>query len=132
MLNIILSQTMRRKIMLDKFESDENIRQRLPKDGRYLPKGLINAYLGNRMSESAKKTFESTLGDFESLDQQLQIKSEIQSFMQELIPNNQIPNQVRSELRLEMSDIADSVLLEESVSLKDKVIKILNTSVIEF
>ena len=118
--------------MQDNFEIEENLRAREIKDNRYLPKGLVRAYVDNRLNTKAKKQFENLVGDIEDLKEELRVKTEIHKFMKELIPNPQIPKSSLSHLRMEMADIADSVIGDEKKSLTQKISSFLDMTVFEF
>lgn len=118
--------------MQDNFEIEEHLRIRKIKDNRYLPKGLVNAYVDNRLNSKAKKQFENLVGDIENLKEELRVKTEVQEFMKELIPNPQISKTSLSHLKAEMADITDSVIGDQKKSITQKISSFLDMTVFEF
>ena len=116
----------------NELEEQDPKRIREIKEDRYLPKGLINAYLDDRMNASDKKQFESLVGDHEELKEQLRVKTEKKNFIKELVPYPQISKASTDLLKVELADINDSVIGDERKSLTEKVASILDKTLFEF
>lgn len=118
--------------MFNELEENDPTRHREIKDGRYLSKGLVNAYLDERLKPSDKKNFESLVGDMEELKEELRAKSETKAFIQELIPSPQISKSSHANLKVELSEIAETVIGADKTTITEKLTSFLDKTVLEF
>lgn len=114
------------------YEDQDPKRLRQIQEETYLPKGLINAYLDDRLKPSQKKEFEDLVGNHEQLQEQLRQRVEKKNFVNELIPRPQITKEMSAYLKTELTDITESVLGMEQKSLSDKITSFLDKTIFEF
>lgn len=118
--------------MFKELEDNEPQRIRDLKDGRYLSGGLVNAYLDERLKPSEKKAFESLVGDMEKLKEELQTKTKTKEFISELIPRPLISSSSTENLKVELSEITQTVIGKDKVGLSEKLANFLDKTVLEF
>jgi hypothetical protein len=107
-------------------------RPNLSKGERYIPKGLITAYVDERLSPELKKQFENEWGNDPEVIEQVRIKKEIKTFINDQIPVIHMNAKLLRDTKREMADIADSILGEDKVNLVQKISKFLDKTIIEF
>lgn len=118
--------------MFNEVEDLDPKRERIIKDGRYLSRGLVNAYLDERLKPSQKKKFEALVGDHEELKEELRVKSETKEFISELIPLPQISKSSTNNLKVELADITETVIGDDKLSVTEKLTKFLDKTILEF
>jgi adenylate kinase family enzyme len=118
--------------MYNEQEEVELKRPDLTVNQSYIPKGLVNAYVDNRLTQEQKKQFEMSWGNDPVVIEQVRIKKEIKSFINDQIPEIHMNAKLLRDTKREMADIADSILGEDKVNLVQKISKFLDKTIIEF
>lgn len=118
--------------MFNEESSQEPKRLREIKEDAYLPKGLLNAYLDDRMKLSEKKKFEQKLAGLDIVQEELRIKTQKKQFVSELIPHPMISKNSQGTLKVELEEITDSVIGDEKKTFSDRLVSFLDKTILEF
>lgn len=107
-------------------------RTRIIKDGRYLSLGLVNAYLDERLKPADKKKFEALVRNLDELKEELRKKSQKKEFINELVPHPQLLKSNLNHLKVELSDITETIIGDDKISVTGKIAKFFDKTIFEF